>query len=253
MDRGMVKVDDFYRTNVAGIYAIGDIIPTPALAHVASARRYHLRWSHSRSPPYPDRLFEYPFMYVLLAWSFQCRHDREQAKAAGHELKIGKFPFSASGKASASGSKEGFVKIIFDAKYGELLGCHMIGANVTEMIAELVVAKKLETTGMEILKAIHPLPWAEAVMEATAAAYGGWFTSDKMGKVAIISDNHGYYDDELKPHLEGVTRYGMRRYGNLDSIAPFGQWATLEPFMATLMTNPYHCRIISMKSLFMKV
>jgi dihydrolipoamide dehydrogenase len=97
----------------------------------------------------------------------------EEAKAKGYTLKVGKFPFSASGKASAGGAKEGFVKMIFDAKYGELLGAHMIGANVTEMIAELVVARKLETTGHEILKAIHPHPtMSEAVMEATAAAYG---------------------------------------------------------------------------------
>jgi dihydrolipoamide dehydrogenase len=97
----------------------------------------------------------------------------EQAKKAGYEVKVGKFPFSASGKASAAGAKEGFIKVVFDAKYGEWLGAHMIGANVTEMIAEVVVARKLETTGHEIIKAVHPHPtMSEAIMEATAAAYG---------------------------------------------------------------------------------
>ena len=103
-----------------------------------------------------------------------CIRDSTEAaaKEAGYEVKVGKFPFSASGKASASGAKEGFVKVIYDAKYGELLGAHMIGMNVTEMIAEIVVARKLETTGHEVLKAVHPHPtMSEAVMEATAAAY----------------------------------------------------------------------------------
>ncbi len=173
MDRGMVKVDDFYRTNVAGIYAIGDIIPTPALAHVASAEGITCVEAIAGHHPTPIDYSNIPSCTYCWPEVSSVGMTEEQAKAAGHELKIGKFPFSASGKASASGSKEGFVKIIFDAKYGELLGCHMIGANVTEMIAELVVAKKLETTGMEILKAIHPHPtMSEAVMEATAAAYG---------------------------------------------------------------------------------
>jgi len=91
----------------------------------------------------------------------------------GYDIKVGRFPFSASGKASASGAKDGMVKVIFDAKYGEWLGCHMVGANVTEMIAEAVVARRLETTGHEILKSIHPHPsMSEAIMEATADAYG---------------------------------------------------------------------------------
>ena len=173
MDRGLVKVDDFYRTNVAGIYAIGDIIPTPALAHVASAEGITCVEAIAGHHPTPIDYSNIPSCTYCWPEVSSVGMTEDQAKAAGHELKIGKFPFSASGKASASGSKEGFVKIIFDAKYGELLGCHMIGANVTEMIAELVVAKKLETTGMEILKAIHPHPtMSEAVMEATAAAYG---------------------------------------------------------------------------------
>ncbi|MEZ4910227.1 MAG: dihydrolipoyl dehydrogenase [Saprospiraceae bacterium] len=173
IEKGMVKVDDFYRTNVSGIYAIGDIIPTPALAHVASAEGITCVEAIAGHHPTPIDYSNIPSCTYCWPEVASVGMTEDQAKAAGHTLKIGKFPFSASGKASAAGAKDGFVKIIFDAKYGELLGCHMIGANVTEMIAELVAAKKLETTGLELLKAIHPHPtMSEAVMEATAAAYG---------------------------------------------------------------------------------
>ncbi len=172
LDRGMIKVDEYYRTNVPGIYAIGDVIPTQALAHVASAEG--ITCVEKIAGHHPE-----PIDYGNIASCTYCWPEvssvgmtEAQAKEAGYELKIGKFPFSASGKASASGSKDGFVKLIFDAKYGELLGGHMIGANVTEMVAELVVAKKLESTGMEIIKSIHPHPtMSEAIMEAAAAAY----------------------------------------------------------------------------------
>ncbi len=171
-ERGMIKVDEFYRTNVAGIYAIGDVIPTQALAHVASAEGItcveKIKGHHPEAIDYnniPSCTYCWPEVSSVGL-------TEAAAKEAGYQLKVGKFPFSASGKASASGAKEGFVKVIYDAKYGELLGAHMIGANVTEMIAEIIVAKKLETTGHEILKAIHPHPtMSEAVMEATAAAY----------------------------------------------------------------------------------
>jgi len=172
LDRGMIKVDEYYRTNVPGIYAIGDVIPTQALAHVASAEG--ITCVEKIAGHHPE-----PIDYGNIASCTYCWPEvssvgmtEAQAKEAGYELKIGKFPFSASGKASASGAKDGFVKLIFDAKYGELLGGHMIGANVTEMVAELVVAKKLESTGMEIIKSIHPHPtMSEAIMEAAAAAY----------------------------------------------------------------------------------
>lgn len=172
-DRGMIKVDEFYRTNVPGIYAIGDVIPTQALAHVASAEGItcveKIAGMHVEAIDYNN----IPGCTYCSPEVASVGLTEAQAKEAGYELKIGKFPFSASGKASAAGVKEGFVKVIYDAKYGELLGAHMIGSNVTEMIAELVLAKKLESTGHEILKAIHPHPtMSEAVMEATAAAYG---------------------------------------------------------------------------------
>jgi len=171
-DRGMIKVDEYYRTNVSGIYAIGDIIPTQALAHVASAEGItcveKIKGLHAEPIDYgniPSCTYCWPEVASVGL-------TEVAAKEAGYELKVGKFPFSASGKASAAGSKEGFVKVIFDAKYGELLGVHMIGANVTELIAECVTAKKLETTGHEIIKSIHPHPtMSEAIMEAAAAAY----------------------------------------------------------------------------------
>ncbi len=171
--RGTITVDEFYRTNVAGIYAIGDVIPTQALAHVASAEGIICVEKIAGLNPEPMDYGNIPGCTYSWPEVSSVGMTEAQAKEAGYELKIGKFPFSASGKASASGSKEGFVKVIYDAKYGELLGAHMIGANVTEMIAELVLAKKLESTGHEILKAVHPHPtMSEAIMEATAAAYG---------------------------------------------------------------------------------
>lgn len=171
-ERGMIKVDPYCRTNVPGIYAIGDVIPTQALAHVASAEGITCVENIAGHHPEPIDYGNIPSCTYCWPEVSSVGMTEAQAKEAGYELKVGKFPFSASGKASASGAKEGFVKVIFDAKYGELLGAHMIGANVTEMIAELVLAKKLESTGHEILKAIHPHPtMSEAVMEATAAAY----------------------------------------------------------------------------------
>ncbi len=173
LDRGMIKVDAYYRTNVPGIYAIGDVIPTQALAHVASAEGITCVEKIAGHHPEPIDYNNIPGCTYCWPEVSSVGMTEQQAKDKGLEIKVGKFPFSASGKASASGAKDGFVKVIFDAKYGELLGAHMIGANVTEMVAELVLAKKLESTGMEILKAVHPHPtMSEAVMEATAAAYG---------------------------------------------------------------------------------
>ena len=172
-DKGKVVVDDFYKTNVDGIYAIGDIVRGPALAHVASAEGIvcvEQITGHNPEPLDYNNLPGCTYTYPEIA---SVGYTEEQAKEAGYKLKIGKFPFSASGKASASGAKEGFVKVIFDEKYGEFLGAHMIGNNVTEMIAEVVAARKLETTGHEIIKSVHPHPtMSEAVMEAAAAAYG---------------------------------------------------------------------------------
>jgi dihydrolipoamide dehydrogenase len=172
-DKGLVMVDEYYKTNVEGYYAIGDITPGQALAHVASAEGITCVEKIAGHHPEPIDYNNIPGCTYCSPEIASVGMTEEEAKAKGYTLKVGKFPFSASGKASAGGAKEGFVKMIFDAKYGELLGAHMIGANVTEMIAELVVARKLETTGHEILKAIHPHPtMSEAVMEATAAAYG---------------------------------------------------------------------------------
>lgn len=172
-DKGLVIVDEYYKTNVEGYYAIGDITPGPALAHVASAEGITCVEKIAGHHPEPIDYTNIPGCTYCSPEIASVGMTEEEAKTKGIAIKVGKFPFSASGKASASGAKEGFVKVIYDAKYGELLGAHMIGANVTEMIAELVVARKLETTGHEILKAIHPHPtMSEAVMEATAAAYG---------------------------------------------------------------------------------
>jgi len=172
-DRGMVMVDPFYKTNVEGYYAIGDIVPGQALAHVASAEGITCVEKIAGMDVEPIDYNNIPGCTYCSPEIASVGYTEEEAKAKGYTLKVGKFPFSASGKASAAGAKEGFVKVIFDAKYGELLGAHMIGANVTEMIAELVAARKLETTGHELLKTIHPHPtMSEAVMEATAAAYG---------------------------------------------------------------------------------
>ncbi len=171
-DRGFVLVDDYYRTNVPGIYAIGDIIPTQALAHVASAEGISCVEKIAGHTPDPIDYNNIPSCTYCSPEVASVGLTEQAAKDAGYTLKVGKFPFSASGKASAAGAKQGFVKVIFDAKYGEFLGAHFIGANVTEMIAEVVVARKLETTGHEIIKAIHPHPtMSEAVMEAAAAAY----------------------------------------------------------------------------------
>ncbi len=172
-EKGKVIVDDFYKTSVDGVYAIGDIVHGPALAHVASAEGIICVEKIAGHHPEPLNYGNIPGCTYCIPEIASVGMTEVQAKEAGYEVKVGKFPFSASGKASAAGAKEGFVKVIFDAKYGEWLGAHMIGANVTEMIAEAVVARKLETTGMEIVKSVHPHPtMSEAVMEAAAAAYG---------------------------------------------------------------------------------
>jgi len=171
-DRGLITVDDFYKTNVPGYYAIGDVVKGPALAHVASAEGIicveRIKGLHVEPLDYNN----IPGCTYCSPEIASVGYTEAQAKEAGYEIKVGKFPFTASGKAKAAGASEGFVKVIFDAKYGEWLGAHMIGANVTEMIAEVVAARKLETTGHEIIKAVHPHPtMSEAVMEAAAAAY----------------------------------------------------------------------------------
>jgi dihydrolipoamide dehydrogenase len=171
-DKGRVKVDEYYRTNVEGIYAIGDILEGPALAHVASAEGIVCVEKIAGLNPDPIDYKNIPGCTYTNPEISSVGLTEAKAKEAGYEVKVGKFPYSASGKASAAGHKEGFVKLVFDAKYGELLGAHMIGGNVTEMIAELVVAKKLEITGHELIKTIHPHPtMSEAIMEAAAAAY----------------------------------------------------------------------------------
>lgn len=172
-EKGKVVVDDFYRTSVPGIYAIGDIVHGPALAHVASAEGIICVEKIAGKEPEPLDYKNIPGCTYTSPEIASVGLTEAAAKEAGYEIKVGKFPFSASGKASASGAKDGFVKLIFDASYGELLGAHMIGANVTEMIAEIVVARKLETTAHEIIKSVHPHPtMSEAIMEAAAAAYG---------------------------------------------------------------------------------
>lgn len=171
-DKDKILVNDWYQTNIPGYYAIGDVVHGPALAHVASAEGItcveKIAGLHTEAIDYgniPGCTYSNPEIASV-------GMTEEQAKEAGYELKIGKFPFSASGKAKAAGTPDGFVKVIFDAKYGEWLGCHMIGAGVTDMIAEAVLGRKLETTGHEVLKAIHPHPtMSEAVMEAVADAY----------------------------------------------------------------------------------
>jgi dihydrolipoamide dehydrogenase len=171
-DKGRIKVDEFYRTNVAGVYAIGDILEGPALAHVASAEGIVCVEKIAGLNPDPIDYKNIPGCTYTNPEISSVGLTEAKAKEAGYEVKVGKFPYSASGKASAAGHKDGFVKLVFDAKYGELLGAHMIGGNVTEMIAELVVAKKLEITGHELIKTIHPHPtMSEAIMEAAAAAY----------------------------------------------------------------------------------
>ena len=172
-DKGKVVVDDYYRTSVPGIFAIGDIVHGPALAHVASAEGIICVEKIAGMEVEPLDYKNIPGCTYTTPEIASCGLTEAAAKEAGYEIKVGKFPFTASGKASAAGAKEGFVKLIFDATYGELLGAHMIGANVTEMIAEIVVARKLETTGHEIIKSVHPHPtMSEAIMEAAADAYG---------------------------------------------------------------------------------
>ena len=172
-DRDKILVNDFYLTNIPGYYAIGDVTPGQALAHVASAEGILCVEKIAGMHVEPLDYGNIPGCTYCMPEVASVGLTEKQAKEKGYELKVGKFPFSASGKAKASGNADGFVKVIFDAKYGEWLGCHMIGAGVTDMIAEAVVARKLETTGHEILKAVHPHPtMSEAVMEAVAAAYG---------------------------------------------------------------------------------
>ncbi len=171
-DKGKVLVDDYYKTNIPGIYAIGDIVPGQALAHVASAEGIICVEKIAGHNPEPLDYNNIPGCTYCSPEIASVGYTEKAAKEAGFDIKVGKFPFSASGKASAAGSKDGFVKVIYDAKYGEWLGAHLIGANVTEMIAEVVAARKLETTGHEIIKTVHPHPtMSEAIMEATAAAY----------------------------------------------------------------------------------
>ncbi len=172
-DKGKIVVDKYYKTNVDGYYAIGDATPGPALAHVASAEGITCVEAIAGLKPEGIDYNNIPGCTYCSPEIASVGMTEAAAIAAGYELKVGKFPFTASGKAKAAGAPEGFVKVIFDAKYGEFLGAHMIGANVTEIIAEIVVARKLETTGHEIIKSIHPHPtMSEAVMEAAAAAYG---------------------------------------------------------------------------------
>jgi len=171
-DKGKVLVDDYYKTNIPGIYAIGDIVKGQALAHVASAEGITCVEKIVGQNPEPIDYNNIPGCTYCSPEVASVGYTEAAAKEAGYEIKVGKFPFSASGKAKAAGASDGFIKVIFDAKYGEWLGAHMIGANVTEMIAEVVAARKLETTGHEVIKTIHPHPtMSEAIMEAAAAAY----------------------------------------------------------------------------------
>jgi dihydrolipoamide dehydrogenase len=172
-EKGKILTDKFYATNVPGYYAIGDCVSGQALAHVASAEGItcveKIKGLHVEPIDYNN----IPGCTYCTPEIASVGYTEKKAKEAGYELKIGKFPFTASGKAKAGGTPDGFIKLIFDAKYGELLGAHMIGANVTEMIAEIVAIRKLETTGHELIKTIHPHPtMSEAIMEAAAAAYG---------------------------------------------------------------------------------
>ncbi len=173
VDRDKIIVNDFYQTNIPGYYAIGDVTPGQALAHVASAEGIlcveKIAGQHVEALDYGN----IPGCTYCTPEIASVGLTEKQAKEQGIDIKVGKFPFSASGKASAAGNKDGFVKVIFDAKYGEWLGCHMIGTGVTDMIAEAVLGRKLETTGHEVLKTVHPHPtMSEAVMEAVADAYG---------------------------------------------------------------------------------
>jgi dihydrolipoamide dehydrogenase len=172
-DKGKVLVNEYYQTNIPGYYAIGDIVQGPALAHVASAEGITCVEKIAGHHPEPIDYGNIPGCTYCSPEVASVGLTERACKEKGLDIKIGKFPFSASGKASAAGAKDGFVKLIFDAKYGELLGAHMIGANVTEMIAEIVAIRKLEVTGEALIKTIHPHPtMSEAIMEAAAAAYG---------------------------------------------------------------------------------
>ncbi len=172
VENDKIKVNEFYLTNIENIYAIGDVVEGPALAHVASAEGITCIEKIKGLNPNPIDYNNIPGCTYCKPEVASVGYTEEKAIAEGYDIKVGKFPFSASGKAQASGQPNGFVKVIFDSKYGEWLGCHMIGSNVTEMISEAVVGRKLETTGHEILKAIHPHPTlSEAVMEAVADAY----------------------------------------------------------------------------------
>ena len=171
-DKGKVMVNDYYQTNIPTVWAIGDIVPGQALAHVASAEAITAVEKMAGLNPEAIVYNNIPGCTYCFPEVASVGYTEQAAKDAGYEIKVGKFPFSASGKASAAGHNEGFVKLIFDAKYGELLGGHMIGYNVTELIAEIVAIRKLETTGHELIKTIHPHPtMSEAIMEAAAAAY----------------------------------------------------------------------------------
>jgi dihydrolipoamide dehydrogenase len=173
VDRDKILVNDFYQTNLPGYYAIGDVTQGQALAHVASAEGILCVEKIAGQQIEPLDYGNIPGCTYCFPEIASVGLTEAQAKEKGYEIKVGKFPFSASGKAQAGGNSEGFVKVIFDAKYGEWLGCHMIGAGVTDMIAEAVLGRKLETTGHEVLKAVHPHPtMSEAVMEAVADAYG---------------------------------------------------------------------------------
>ncbi len=173
IEKGKIRVDEFYRTSVRGVYAIGDIVGGPALAHVASAEGIVCVEKIAGKSPAPVNYNNIPSCTYTYPEIASVGYTEKTAGEAGFEVRIGKFPFTASGKATASGHKDGFVKLVFDARYGELLGAHLIGENVTEMIGGLAMARNLETTGHEIIKTIHPHPtMSEAIMEAAAEAYG---------------------------------------------------------------------------------
>jgi dihydrolipoamide dehydrogenase len=172
-ENGKIKVDKYYQTTKEGYYAIGDVVKGPALAHVASAEGIVCAEFIAGQTPQPLDYSNLPACTYCQPEIASVGMTEAAAKEKGVEVLVGKFPFMANGKASASGHKEGFVKLIFDKKYGELLGAHMIGNGVVEMIAEIVVARKLETTGHQLMRSVHPHPtMSEAIMEAAAAAYG---------------------------------------------------------------------------------
>ena len=172
-EKNKVVVDEYYRTNIPGYYAIGDIVSGPALAHVASHEGIICVEKIIGKEVEPMDYNNIPACTYTQPEIASVGMSEKAAKEAGYDILVGKFPFTASGKATAAGNREGMIKVIFDAKYGEWLGAHMIGDNVTELIAEVVVARKLETTGREIIDAVHPHPtMSEAIMEAVAQAYG---------------------------------------------------------------------------------